>query len=207
MIVGIYVKEVNYLKVICLRLLTFVIAFMGVFFATSFCQAYHVDVPTGTFTASSGSISSSRLYLMPAPGPHAVLRLDSAGVLGPDVTIEGYVALSGGGNSGFIYRTSYYGPMNDTFGWYVGISYGGVQIGYGTNSQHSAWTSVASAQVDVVPNKYYKLKVVAHENNHKVYLDGKPVLDIDHDIYSDVSGYVGLRSFNQPASFKNVNVE
>lgn len=183
------------------------VVFATVFFAMPLCQAYHVDIPNGTFTAGSGSADSSSVSLVPPPGPHSVLRLDSAGIFGPNVTIEGYVSLSSGGNSGFIYRTSYYGVMNDTFGWYVGISYGGVQIGYGTNSPRSAWTKVASAQVNVVPNTFYKLKVTAQGANHKVYINDTQVLEIDNEMYSNVSGYIGLRSFNQPASFKNINIQ
>lgn len=193
-----------------IRLLGFVVLFCVTFMTVAAGASQQIPVPSGTVTAGVGSATATEYLLQTSPGKsQGVLRLDSAGVVGPDVTFETQIKIAPGpvGDSGILYRTSYWGTTNDTYGWYVGIMKGGVLIGYGSNSSVSAWHRISSVAVPLSADVWYKLKVVATGDNHKVFLNDKLVIEINNSRYSDVAGYAGLRVFKIATSYKNITIE
>jgi hypothetical protein len=58
-----------------------------------------------------------------------------------------------------------------------------------------------------IPNTWYKLRVVASGDNHKVYINDQQVINIYNSRFSDITGYVGLRVSGFSAAFKNVTIE
>ncbi len=167
-------------------------------------------VPSGSLVVGTGTASFEDYVLKvhPARG-QGVLKLDAAGTVGPDVTIEVMVKLMPPyvGGAGVIYRTSNWGANSDTYGWYAGLRFDGVELGYGTNSSVPFRHVVAFMPARPIPNTWYKLRVVASGDNHKVYINDQQVINIYNSRFSDITGYVGLRVSGFSAAFKNVTIE
>ena len=193
-----------------IRVFGLVVLFCTMLMSVAAGEAQKLPVPSGTVTAGVGSATATEYLLQTAPGKsQGVLKLDPLGVVGPDVTFETQIKIAPGpvGDSGILYRTSYWGTTNDTYGWYVGIMKGGVLIGYGSNSSVSAWHRIQSVAMPLSADVWYKLKVIAIGENHKVFLNDKLVLEINNPRYSDISGYAGLRVFKIATSYKNITIE
>jgi hypothetical protein len=174
------------------------------------CAAREFAVPSGSLVVGTGTASFTDYVLkaQPARG-QGVLKLDVAGTVGPDVTVEVMVKLLPPyvGDAGIIYRTSNWGANPDTWGWYAGITPGGVVLEYGTNSSVPFRHRLAYVPAKLVPNKWYKLTVVASGDSHRVYLNDEQVIEVYNSHFSDVAGYVGLRAAPFSAAFRDVKIE
>lgn len=193
-----------------IKLVCFAVSLCVMLVAVPVYGAQQFSIPSGTVVVGQGSGNSSEYLLTASPAKsQGVLRLDPAGMVGPDVAIEAYVKLSppAFGDAGFVYRTSNWGTTNDTFGWYVGIMKSGVLIGYGTNSSVSAWHRVSAATMPITQGVWYKLKVIVSGDNHKVFLNDSLVIEVNHPQFNDIAGYAGLRVFKLSAAYKNVTIQ
>ena len=173
------------------------------------CTAQQISVPSGTIVVGNGSATASEYSLQAVPPKNqGLLKVEQAGVIGPDVTISVQINLSPNfGDAGFVYRTNSWLATNDTAGWYVGIMKSGVIIGHGSNSAVSSWHQKATVPMKITPGVWYNLKVIAVGANHKVFLNDNQVLEVNNPSFSDVEGYAGLRVFKTAASYKNLVIE
>jgi hypothetical protein len=179
-------------------------------FCTPVYGARQFAVPSGSLVVGTGTASFDDYVLKvhPARG-QGVLKLDAAGTVGPDVTIEVTLKLMPPyvGDAGIIYRTSNWGANSDTYGWYAGLMPGGVELVYGTNSSVPFRHRVAFVPARLIPNAWYKLRVVASGDNHRVYLNDQQVINVYDSHFGDVAGYAGLRVSGFSAAFKDVVIE
>lgn len=177
--------------------------------SVSVCTAQQIPVPSGPVIVGNGSATASEYSLQAVPPKtQGLLKVEPAGLVGPDVTMSVQIKLSPGfGDAGFVYRTNSWTTTNDTAGWYVGIMKSGVIIGHGSNSTVSSWHQKATVPMQISPGVWYNLKVIAAGANHKVFLNGNQVLEVNNPRFSDVEGYAGLRVFKISASYKDLVIE
>lgn len=88
-------------------------------------------------------------------------------------------------------------------GYFVGITSSAVVLG----KQNYSWAQLASASGKYVLNTTYHIKVVAKNDNIKIYINGStdPVINYT-DINPIISGKVGLRSYDSYIHFDNFSV-
>lgn len=108
--------------------------------------------------------------------------------------IEAYVTIPSDGNAGFVYMTTQFDDVNDTYGYYVGVGNGTLVMGKGSNTADSgSWTQLASASTSYTQGQTVKLKVVYSNGSHEQYINDTLVASHTDATYS--SGGVGLRVF------------
>ena len=87
-------------------------------------------------------------------------------------------------------------------GYYVGIDAVGDRLLLGR--LNNSWTGLSYIPMTINANQYYKLYVVAVDNNIKVYVDDVLKIDITDTSPILTAGYIGLRANKTTASYRQV---
>lgn len=120
-----------------------------------------------------------------------------------DVDITAVINLQG--EPSVVFRTSYWGNANDTYGYAAGVGAGNVYIGKGTNSSTPGYTAIASVAHGLTGSGDLTLRVTMTGSAYKVYVNG--VLKLSGtDTTHAVAGEVGVRSYNATAFFNTLQV-
>ncbi|MDP4277763.1 MAG: DUF1080 domain-containing protein, partial [Bacteroidota bacterium] len=109
------------------------------------------------------------------------------------------------GDGGIIFRASKLGFGDDEYnGYYVGLNAGNKRLIFGRADND--WVELKSANMEVTAGTWYKLRVEAKGSTFTIYVDDMktPKMTCSDDKY--VSGYIGVRSYNQPARWDNIKV-
>ncbi len=119
-----------------------------------------------------------------------------------DIDINTYNAT---GIYGVVYRTTFWGNANDTYGYFAGIDMSNqlLVLGHGSNSSSGAWTQVTTALGLYQANTVYHMQIVASGTSHKIYIDGVLLINTTNS-FTTASGGVGARFYN-PSSGVNQN--
>jgi hypothetical protein len=126
-------------------------------------------------------------------------------------TMEVDVLVSSSTLIGVVYRTTNWGNANDSYAYTVTVTTTGLALGHGTNSTGAgAFTSIATAAATLTSGQWHRLKVIANNTNHKVYLDDVLFINATDSTYN-FAGYCGLRLYNasgshQQAQFDNFGI-
>lgn len=110
------------------------------------------------------------------------------------------------GDAGLMFRASRisFGP-DDYDGYYVGISTVNNNVVLG--KADGSWHSLSTAPVDLNPDQWYHVKVVAKGTNIKVYVGDMTTPRIDFSDASFASGSIGIRSWSTLARWDNLSVQ
>lgn len=163
---------------------------------------------TNFFPSGTSATASSGAYVMTCGANSGVgtngfgtSRLDFLGTA-LDFTLECDVKASNANTEASItYRQIYWNSStNNTFGYLVGVypgSPGIVEIGYGSNSNSSAFTQLAQITPNLSTGTTYHVKLVVNGNRHQFYFNNSatPTFDIIDNTYTQAGG-IGLRGYN-----------
>lgn len=122
-----------------------------------------------------------------------------------DFTYNAKIQVRGDGDGGLIFRANRLSFGPDEFnGYYFGISSSAKRVELGKSN--GAWTSLKTASMDIIPNQWYNIKIVAKGSSIKIYVDDMNVPKIDFSDSSFTSGSVGVRTYRAQASWDNISV-
>lgn len=112
---------------------------------------------------------------------------------------------------GFLYRQTYWGNPNNSFGYYIRImQQNGVTFGYGINNPPPAsgagYSVIYTSTQTVSDNTTYHMKVVVTDNRHTVYWNNgtNPIIDILDNTYT-APGNFGVRTYATGTSSGSTN--
>jgi hypothetical protein len=98
-------------------------------------------------------------------------------------------------NTGIVYRTTFWGDLNDSYAYNVFLNQTQVAIGLGSNTAVSFFLLLASSPIALTANSQHTLKVQALDSQHTVWLDGVKLIQVTDSTFTG-SGQIGLRYYN-----------
>lgn len=96
---------------------------------------------------------------------------------------------------GLIYRTTYWGNANNTFGYFAFISGTQVTLAKGSNSSTGAYTVILSVPLTLTTGAWYRMKVVVNGSSHQIFLNDVLYVNQTDSSYT-ATGYLGVRFYN-----------
>lgn len=122
-----------------------------------------------------------------------------------DFTYSAKVKVKSDGDAGLIFRASRLSFGADEYnGYYVGISSSAKRVELGKST--GAWNSLQIADMDIVPDQWYNVKIVAKGANIKVYVNDMVTPKIDYNNATFTSGSVGVRAYRARAVWDDISV-
>ena len=122
-----------------------------------------------------------------------------------DFTYSAKVKVKSDGDAGLIFRASRLSFGADEYnGYYVGISSSAKRVELGKST--GAWNSLQIADMDIVPDQWYNVKIVAKGANIKVYVNDMVTPKIDYNDATFTSGSVGVRAYRARAVWDDISV-
>ena len=122
-----------------------------------------------------------------------------------DFTYSAKVKVKSDGDAGLIFRASRLSFGADEYnGYYVGISSSAKRVELGKST--GAWNSLQIADMDIVPDQWYNVKIVAKGTNIKVYVNDMVTPKIDYNDATFTSGSVGVRAYRARAVWDDISV-
>jgi len=149
-----------------------------------------------------GIANGFRLQLGPGSVTDVRVRFDAMPSM-TDVDITAVINLQG--EPSVVFRTSYWGNANDTYGYTAGVGAGNVYIGRGSNSSTGSYTQIAVAAHGLTGSGDLTLRVTMTGSAYKVYVNGVLKLSGTDTTYS-AAGEVGVRSYNATSFFNSLQV-
>ncbi|MBU5445517.1 family 43 glycosylhydrolase [Paenibacillus sp. MSJ-34] len=129
-----------------------------------------------------------------------------------DFIYEADVKINAGEEAGLIFRVSNPAVGPDALdGYFLGINAARKTAVIGKMAD-GGWTEIASKNLPVHRNKWYRLKVVVYENHIQAYINDNPLNENGYpkfDVLDAVhltTAKIGFRTWNADASFDNVKV-
>lgn len=115
------------------------------------------------------------------------------------------VKVKSDGDAGVIFRVSRASFGADEYnGYYVGLNSSSKRVELG--KANGAWTSLKVTAMDIQPNQWYQVKIVAKGSSIKAYVDDMTTPKIDFVDASFASGSIGVRSYRAQATWDDVSV-
>jgi len=106
---------------------------------------------------------------------------------------------------GIVYRTTYWGNANNTFGYSMLLTHNGtspptgqegqVQFGRGSNSSSGSYTGIATGTFAHTTGDWHRMVLVVNGNSHICYIDDVQVIAATDSTYSAAGG-IGCRFWN-----------
>ncbi|MDR0671382.1 MAG: glycoside hydrolase family 127 protein [Oscillospiraceae bacterium] len=105
-------------------------------------------------------------------------------------------------NAGLVFRGSGFGDGADAFnGYYAGIGYGGVTIGYGDGGWHQIGSRYP---MGLQAGETYAIKAVAYGDQFAIYVDEVLIAKVTDSRYA--AGTIGVRSYEEAFTVTGVTV-
>lgn len=149
-----------------------------------------------------GIANGFRLQLSPGSVTDVRVRFDAMPSMA-DVDITTVINLQG--EPSVVFRTSYWGNANDTYGYTAGVGAGNVYIGRGSNSSTGAYTQIAVAAHGLTGSGDLTLRVTMTGSAYKVYVNGVLKLSGTDTTYGG-AGEAGIRTYNATSFFNSIQV-
>lgn len=197
--------------------LTNLIANNNILYITGYQHKLDFGLPSVTIYGNSGPAYQQvnrSLRLNAANGTDAKLLVNDAGNW-QNFTASVDVQLSAANlTAGLFFRTSNYGTGNNNYAYVVYISTTTFSIVYGANSASSSagiGGSVSSVPVTLSTNQWYTLTIQANGTTFDAWLNGVHYISAASDSRWNISGGIGLHSYNNsggsnPVYFRNFGV-
>jgi hypothetical protein len=153
----------------------------------------------GSFFVQNGEYNAARVEGQ--PGSKSIQSSTSFS----DFIYNAKVMVSSAGDGGLIFRADRLSLGADEYkGYYAGISSSEKNIVLG--KANGNWTSLKTAAMDIVSNRWYQIRIEAKGSNIKIYVDNMTTPKIDFTDNSFSSGVIGVRSYNAVAKWDNIEV-
>jgi hypothetical protein len=151
------------------------------------------------------SVVGGRLRLTSSAGADVKIRFDSGPTVANfEATWTAYPRIATSGDIGLVYRTTYWGNANDSFGYICGIHTTSIFIARGGNSATTSFTLIASAAISLVDGSAHSIRLQVFGPLHRVWLDGELVLTVT-DATNTTSGMFGVRHYSYAAGYGEVD--
>lgn len=147
------------------------------------------------------TVTSSVYKVSPLPGAKSVVEDKSF----HDFTYEADVKVGSGGNAGLIFRVTEPNNGVDAYkGYYVGLNPEKNKVEFGKANNN--WIGLREVTMELQPNQFYHIKIVAKGDRLKVYIEDMDQAIIDLTDQSYQTGSIGMRTYNAHATFDNVKI-
>jgi hypothetical protein len=152
-------------------------------------------------TGASKTIANRTLTLTAGSGTDAKVKINKLGSAVADFEAEYDTVIRTvvGTSASFVYRTTYWADVNNTFGYGVDISSTFVRLVKAGNSATPSWSSIAAPAAVFTAGSTVHVKVIVRGTNHKVLVDGVQYINSTDATYS--TGGVGFRSYDGASVF------
>lgn len=149
------------------------------------------------------SVVSGRLRLQANGGSDARIRLDDAAAMTDfEATWTAYVTASG--DVGLVYRTTYWGSANDTYGYFCGINTSRLLIGKGSNAATGAWAELVGVSLTTAAGAARSIRLRVVGNRHRVWVDDVLLVDFTNTLYLG-AGQFGFRVYRVSTGYSDVD--
>ncbi|WGT65001.1 hypothetical protein [Variovorax paradoxus] len=104
-----------------------------------------------------------------------------------------------------VFRTTYWGAANDSYGYVVGLGAGNVYISHGSNNATPVYTTIAATPHGLSGSGDWTLRVSMVGSTYKVYVNGVLKLTGTDTTFAG-AGEVGVRTYNSTSYFNWIQV-
>ena len=143
----------------------------------------------------SQSVSSGILNISSNAGTDVKIRFDSAPQMADfEFTCTLYPQIPTSGDIGILYRQTYWGNANDTFGYVVAMTTTGVFISKGSNSSSAAYSNLITVSLTSTAGVARNIRVRVVGTKHQVWVDDVLYITLTDSSYT-TAGYFGARHY------------
>ena len=162
-------------------------------------------LPVKGFTAYAGEWTAKDGELRAEAGDGPKLVADVPAFADGEVAVEILLPGEQGGNAGLIVKVDEPGNGADAFtGYEVSLETSGKLV---LSRHRKNWEHLRTVPCAVPPDRWIKLAVKVGKSSIEVLVDGKSLLTYEDVAHPLASGRIGLRTWQRPARYRNLEVK